>query len=182
MNLNRSGVSLWRSLAAPPNYALHTTAKPLRGLASLAALGACELRRFRSSVMRLFVTTIASAFFCSAYASDPNPLLGSWKWNPVHGACPEIHTYRADGTAITESGSEILKKSYSVTPVAGGMYQLTQTVTATNGGKDCLGASTAIGKASSTFIQPLNSGGYLTCASEDGMSCYGSAVRKSTEK
>lgn len=27
-----------------PNYALHTTAKPLRDLASLAALGACELR------------------------------------------------------------------------------------------------------------------------------------------
>ena len=68
-----------------------------------------------------------------------------------------------------------LEKSYTVTSVAGGMYLVKTVVVATNGGRDCLGKTSTIGATSSVYIQPINGGGYFTCASEDGMSCYGTA-------
>jgi hypothetical protein len=111
----------------------------------------------------------------TAWAQDRNPVLGDWDWKPVQGQCPERHSYRADGTASTESGGERLEKTYRVTKLDGGFWRVDQEVTASNGGKDCLGSITAVGRRSSVFVMPQNFGGYLTCASDDGMSCYGSA-------
>ncbi|RZA13983.1 MAG: hypothetical protein EOP93_19385 [Lysobacteraceae bacterium] len=112
-----------------------------------------------------------------ATARETNPMLGSWDWNPVRGTCHEVHTYRADGTAETRSGGEILQKTYAVAPAGGTMYVVTATVVSGNGGLDCLGAMTRVGATSVVYIQPLNDGGQFTCASEDGMSCYGNARR-----
>lgn len=108
-------------------------------------------------------------------AQEPSPIVGAWDWNPTQGSCPETHTYNADGTASVRSGDEVLEKSYTVTPAAGGMYLVKTVVIASNGGRDCLGKTSAIGATASVYIQPVNGGGYYTCASEDGMSCYGSA-------
>lgn len=108
----------------------------------------------------------------------PPPVLGAWDWNPVQGQCHEVHTYAADGTLRVESGSELLTKTYKATPARGTMWKIEATVTASNGGKDCQGSPTAVGATSTVFVQPLNDGGYFTCGSEDGMSCYGNARRK----
>ena len=107
-----------------------------------------------------------------------NPVLGSWAWNTVQGHCHEIHTYNADGTYRGESGSEVVTKTYTVTKASGGMYRIDAVVTETNGGNDCTGSPTAVGAKSTVYIQPLNGGGYFTCGSEDGMSCYGNARPK----
>ncbi len=114
----------------------------------------------------------------AAGAAGDNPVLGTWDWNPVQGQCHEVHTYNADGTYRGESGTEVLTKTYTVVKASGGMYRVDATVTATNGGEDCQGFRTDVEAKSTVYIQPLNGGGYFTCGSEDGMSCYGSAHLK----
>ncbi|HWS40317.1 MAG TPA: hypothetical protein VN247_03365 [Arenimonas sp.] len=108
-------------------------------------------------------------------AQEPSPVVGAWDWNPTQGSCPEIHTYNADGTASVRSDAEVLEKTYTVTSAAGGMYLVKSVIVSTNGGRDCLGKTSTVGATSSVYIQPINGGGYYTCASEDGMSCYGVA-------
>ncbi len=125
--------------------------------------------------MRLAVC--ATFLFASGVLSAqvPSPVVGVWDWNPTQGTCPETHTYNADGTASVRSGDEVLEKTYTVSSATGGMYLVKTVVIATNGGRDCLGRTSAVGATSSVYIRPINGGGYYTCASEDGMSCYGAA-------
>lgn len=110
------------------------------------------------------------------YAADDNPVLGEFNWNPVGAVCPETHIYRSDGTKTGTSADEVLEKTYAIEAVGGGMYRLQETVTATNGGKDCQGGTTQVGANSTIYIMPLNGGGFFTCASEDTLSCFGTAV------
>jgi len=130
--------------------------------------------------MRTAISLTCLLLLGIAQAEETNPLVGSWVWNPVEGTCREIHTFHADGTAMTESGGEILQKTYEVASASSGMLRVTATVVGTNGGLDCLGSKTAIGASSTVFIMFTNGGDFYTCASEDGMSCYGSASRQRT--
>lgn len=111
----------------------------------------------------------------ASWAEPRHPLLGDWDWKPTQGVCPERHSYRADGTASVRSGGEELEKRYRIEKLASGFWRVDAEVTASNGGKDCLGSPTAVGARSTVYILPLNGGGYFTCGSEDGMSCYGQA-------
>ena len=95
--------------------------------------------------MRIAVSLVFLTIATGARAQESNPVIGSWAWNPVQGSCPEIHRYAADGTVKTQSGNEVLNKAYTVTPVSGGMYLVKSVVIATNGGRDCLGSTTAVG-------------------------------------
>lgn len=126
---------------------------------------------------RIFGLLSLAAMCAPVHAQDANPVLGTWDWNPTQGNCHEVHTYRSDGTAQTRSGTEVLEKTCTISPASGGTYRVIAQVVSSNGGKDCLGSTTPSGSASTVYIQPLNFGSYLTCASEDGMSCYGTARR-----
>lgn len=132
--------------------------------------------------MRTAISLICLLLAGVAQAEEANRLVGSWVWNPVAGSCREIHTYNADGTAVVESGGEILRKTYEVAPASSGMLRVTATVVETNGGLDCLGSTTAIGASSTVFILFTNGGDFYSCASEDGMSCFGSASRQRTRE
>lgn len=110
-----------------------------------------------------------------AHATEENPVLGDWNWNPTGAVCPEIHSYRADGTKTGTSGGEVLEKTYTISNVKGSMYLLEEMVTAGNGGKDCQDGTTPVGASSKIYIMPLNGGGFFTCASLDTMSCFGTA-------
>ena len=128
----------------------------------------------KSSISGFLAVVLFTA--CSAvFAADANPVLGEFSWSPVGAVCPEIHIYRADGTKTGTSGGEVLEKTYSIEAVGGGMYRLQETVTATNGGRDCQGGTTAVGASATIYVMPLNGGGFFTCASEDTLSCFGSA-------
>lgn len=105
------------------------------------------------------------------------PIIGRWEWNPLQGVCREEHTYALDGSASSSSGEEVLMKTWTATPASDGMYRVVATVVESNGKQDCTGSTTAVGATSTVYIQPTNVDGYYTCASEDGMSCYGSARR-----
>jgi len=109
---------------------------------------------------------------------DENPVLGDWEWNPTRGKCKEFHTYRDDGTATSKSGDEILEKTYNVSDAGRGMFLVEMEITSSNGKNDCLGSSTAVGEKSRIYVMPLNDGGYFTCAEPNGMSCYGSAIKR----
>ena len=110
-----------------------------------------------------------------SFAVD-NPVLGKWRWNAKDGSCPELHEYRPDGTATIRSGEEVLEKKYTIERYEGGPYYLFhEEVIASNGGKDCQGKTTAVGKQSGMFVLPTNDGGYYTCSSNEGGGCFGTA-------
>lgn len=121
------------------------------------------------------LSAIALCTPCLADAGSDNPVLGEFSWNPTGAVCPETHIYRADGTKTGTSGSEVLEKTYTIEAVGGGMYRVQETVTASNGGKDCQGGTTPVGASATIYVMPLNGGGFFTCASEDTLSCFGSA-------
>lgn len=107
-----------------------------------------------------------------------SPILGRWRWSSKDGRCTEQHEYRADGTATVHSGGEVLQKTYTIERYKGGPYYLVhEQVTASNGGKDCTGSVTAVGKQSGLFVLPTNDGGYYTCSSDEGWGCFGTAGR-----
>lgn len=125
--------------------------------------------------MRLLILILLSIISGICSANEGDFLIGTWNWKPNRGSCPERHHYFSEGRASTESGDEILQKTYSVKLIKDGLYRISASVISTNGKKDCLGSLTEVGSTSTTFIYRQNYGGYLTCASENGMSCYGSA-------
>jgi hypothetical protein len=110
-----------------------------------------------------------------APAPAPSPILGEWDWSSKDGKCKEVHAYRADGTASTRSGDEVLEKTYTAEDYGGGFWIVRETVTASNGGRDCLGGTTEVGKQAGYFALPVNGGGYYTCSSNEGWGCYGTA-------
>ena len=118
----------------------------------------------------------ASAAEPAPKAPTDNPVLGSWRWSAKDGSCVEQHEYRADGTATVRSGEEVLEKTYTIERYKGGpFYLFHEEVTASNGGKDCLGSTTPVGKQAGMFVLPTNDGGYYTCASNEGWGCFGTA-------
>jgi hypothetical protein len=131
-------------------------------------------------VLAVLLLAAASAAATPAPPAAPdNPVLGSWSWAAKDGSCKETHEYRADGTATIRSGEEVLEKTYTIEKYKGGaFYLLRATVTASNGGKDCTGGTTPVGKASGAFILPSNDGNYYTCSSDEGWGCYGSATKR----
>lgn len=129
----------------------------------------------KSNMSNVLAAALFTAY-STAFAADANPVLGEFSWSPVGAVCPETHIYRADGTKTGTSADEVLEKTYSIEAVGGGMYRLQETVTATNGGRDCQGGTTPVGANSTIYIMPLNGGGFFTCASEDTLSCFGTAV------
>lgn len=111
-------------------------------------------------------------------AVPDNPILGAWRWSAKDGSCVERHEYRADGTATIRSGEEVLEKTYTIERYERGpFYLFHEQVTASNGGKDCTGHTTAVGKQSGMFVLPTNDGGYYTCTSNEGWGCFGTASR-----
>ena len=113
-----------------------------------------------------------------AAAAPDNPVPGAWRWSAKDGSCVEQHEYRADGTATVRSGEEVLEKTYTIERYKRGpFYLFHEQVTASNGGKDCTGRTTAVGKQSGMFVLPTNDGGFYTCASNEGWGCFGTASR-----
>jgi hypothetical protein len=129
---------------------------------------------FRRSLVAFRALTFAAGGAIAA-APAPSPIVGEWDWSSKDGKCKEVHAYRADGTATTRSGGEVLEKTYSAEDYGGGFWIVRETVTASNGGKDCLGGTTEVGKQAGFFALPVNGGGYYTCSSNEGWGCYGTA-------
>ncbi|RQP26499.1 hypothetical protein [Piscinibacter terrae] len=112
------------------------------------------------------------------------PLVGRWEWTSNDGRCRETHEYRADGTALVESGSERLDAAYGLMKMnRQEQHAMLRTTLGSNGQPDCMGGLTELHKTSYTVLSFEDGGNsYLTCGSAEKSSCYGRASRAAHAK
>ncbi|MEO7887674.1 MAG: hypothetical protein ABIR76_13140 [Polaromonas sp.] len=112
-------------------------------------------------------------------ATAPHPLVGTWSWTlpGKEKACTETWQYHANGTRLTTSGEEVTRGDYNITaaPSAQGFYRLSDTVTESNGKRDC---SRDLHEASDPpavrFIQfSPKQDQFIVCKAESLEACFG---------
>ena len=135
----------------------------------------------------LFLTVFMCSLF-SAHAAEPlpsarapHPLIGSWSWTLPGKSCTEQLHYRANGTRQGSSGEEKTKSSYEVTalPSLLAFYRLSETVTDSNGKRDCSGdLHNATGEPVIRFIQfSPKKDQLIICREETLKACFGPLKR-----
>ena len=141
---------------------------------------------------RLLLVTALCAGTAPTIAADPagappsgvHPIIGKWTWQLAGNACNETLQFRSQGTRDGASGEEVTEGTYQITlkPGFSGFYRLTETLTATNGKRDCAGDLRVAGEESTMrFVQfsPKNDQ-LIFCKSESLQACYG-PLRRVTE-
>lgn len=117
----------------------------------------------------------------SAAVAAPHPLVGTWSWTLPGKSCVETWQYRADGRRLGTSGEEVTQGDYQVPakPTTTGFYPLTETVTNSNGKRDCSGDLHADGDESVLrFIQfspKLDQ--FIVCKAASLEACFGPLKR-----
>ncbi len=104
-------------------------------------------------------------------------LTGTWTWTLPGKACSETLQYRPNGDRLATSGEQVTNGDYEVTraPSAAGFHRLTETVTQTNGKRDCYGDLQGSNEESATrFIQfsPAQDQ-FIVCKAESLQACFG---------
>jgi hypothetical protein len=130
----------------------------------------------------------ASIFFaitpCLGQSVAPDhPFVGTWKitLSLSNGTCDEIYSVRVDGTTLVTSAEEVGESEYKISegPSEKGFYRWIDTVTKSNGKKDCLGQITPVGDVATNYIVFHPSGDmFLICIEESLDRCVGPFVRQ----
>lgn len=106
-----------------------------------------------------------------------HPLVGTWNWTLPGKPCTETWQYRADGRRLGTSGEEVTQGDYQVSakPTTTGFYPLTETVTNSNGKRDCSGDLHADGDESVIrFIQfSPKQDQFIVCKTASLEACFG---------
>ncbi|EJL81386.1 hypothetical protein PMI15_03428 [Polaromonas sp. CF318] len=114
-------------------------------------------------------------------AAAPHPLVGTWSWTLPGKTCTETWQYRADGRRLGTSGEEVTQGDYQVPakPTTTGFYPLTETVTSSNGKRDCSGDLHADGDESVLrFIQfSPKQDQFIVCKAASLEACFGPLKR-----
>ena len=114
-------------------------------------------------------------------AAPPHPLTASWSWTLPDKPCTEQLHYRADGTRLSSSGEETTQSRYEVAAIPSllGFYRLSETVTDSNGKRDCSGdLHTAPGEPITRFIQfSPRKDQLIVCREESLKACFGPLKR-----
>ena len=114
-------------------------------------------------------------------AATPHPLVGTWSWALPGKQCTETWQYRADGRRLGTSGEEVTQGDYQVSakPTSTGFYPLTETVTGSNGKRDCSGDLHADGDESVIrFIQfSPKQDQFIVCKTASLEACFGPLKR-----
>jgi len=119
----------------------------------------------------------ASAASAAAANEAHHPLTGLWHWTMPGKACAETWHYHANNTRTSSSGAEITQSHYEVAskPNLLGFYRLTETVTESNGKRDCAGdLHEVVGEPVTRFIQfspKLDQ--LIVCKEESLKACFG---------
>jgi hypothetical protein len=117
----------------------------------------------------------------AATTTAPHPLIGTWSWTLPGKQCSETWQYRADGRRLGTSGEEVTQGDYQVPPkpTAAGFYALTETVTNSNGKRDCSGDLHADGDESVLrFIQfSPKRDQFIVCKTASLEACFGPLKR-----
>jgi hypothetical protein len=114
-------------------------------------------------------------------AAATHPLVGTWSWTLPGKQCTETWQYRADGRRLGTSGEEVTQGDYQVPakPTTTGFYPLTETVTGSNGKRDCSGDLHADGDESVIrFIQfSPKQDQFIVCKAASLEACFGPLKR-----
>ena len=116
-----------------------------------------------------------------AGAAAAHPLVGTWSWTLPGKPGNETWQYRADGRRLGTSGEEVTQGDYQVSakPTTTGFYPLTETVTGSNGKRDCSGDLHADGDESVIrFIQfSPKQDQFIVCKAASLEACFGPLKR-----
>jgi hypothetical protein len=117
----------------------------------------------------------------SAATAAVHPLVGTWSWTLPGKQCTETWQYRADGRRLNTSGEEVTQGDYQVPPkpTTTGFYPLTETVTGSNGKRDCSGDLHTDGDESVIrFIQfSPKQDQFIVCKAASLEACFGPLKR-----
>lgn len=145
--------------------------------------------------MRKFAGLALATLFCGLAAAQtvkptpsapvtapaPHPLVGTWSWTLAGKACTETWQYGAKGTRLNTSGEEVTRGDYEISaaPNAQGFYRLTDTVTDSNGKRDCSGdLHEASDPTVVRFIQfSPKQDQLIVCKAESLQACFGPLKR-----
>ena len=130
---------------------------------------------------RLIVLIALALSACAASNLRPtpsadHPIIGKWTWTLPDGKCSETYDFRTDATTFVTSGEEVAESTYEISaaPSPNGFYKIVDTVTKTNGSRDCAGQPTPIGDTAINFIRIHPSGNmFLMCQNESLNACFG---------
>jgi hypothetical protein len=101
-----------------------------------------------------------------------HPILGTWKITLPNG-CSEVETYHYDGTVSATSGEETSEAIVEVAddPDASGAYEVVDTITETDGKKDCGGNITPVGDVATVYV-------HFSHAAEHMWICFDAACKR----
>jgi len=106
-----------------------------------------------------------------------HPLTGTWSWTLPGKACNETLQYRPNRSRLATSGEEVTDADYDVTPSPGatGFYRLKETITQSNGKRDCYGDLHDSSDESVTrFLQfSPRQDQFIVCKAETLEACFG---------
>lgn len=126
-------------------------------------------------------SAIAAPASAPAATSAPHPLTGTWSWTLPGKTCTETLQYRADGKRLGTSGEETTQADYQVPakPTTTGFYPLTETITGSNGKRDCSGDLHADGDESVIrFLQfSPKQDQFIVCKTASLEACFGPLKR-----
>lgn len=113
--------------------------------------------------------------------STQHPLVGSWTWRLPGKSCAETYQFRPDGTRTGSSGEEVTQGNYEVSPVPSllGFYRLVETLSESNGKKDCSGdlhEASADGATRYIQLSPKRDQ-FIICKAESLKACFGPLKR-----
>ena len=116
-----------------------------------------------------------------AATTAAHPLVGTWSWTLPGKTCSETWQYRADGRRLGTSGEEVTQGDYQIAakPTTTGFYPLTETVTSSNGKRDCSGDLHSEGDESVIrFIQfSPKQDQFIVCKAASLEACFGPLKR-----
>lgn len=151
----------------------------------------------RSPAFRQLHALLAAALLCGCAAKAPkpapalpaapapHPLVGTWTWTLPGKPCTETWQYRANGTRLSTSGEEVTQGNYEIprTPGLLGFYRLAETVTTSNGKRDCSGdlhesPEGSAAESVTRFIQfNPQKDQFIVCKAESLQACFGPLKR-----
>jgi hypothetical protein len=109
-----------------------------------------------------------------------HPYVGTWKFVlPNH--CTETYINRADGTHLGFSSDEVIESTFVISDKANdrGFYELVDTVTKSNGKRDCSGGTTPVGDKVRLLVRFNDSQDLmLVCLDVSMKACFGPSVRQ----
>jgi hypothetical protein len=129
----------------------------------------------RRILLGCFLVSAASG---AATPRPGHPLVGVWRLAMPGFACRETIEFRPDGTSASSSAGEEASGAYEVSDRAAenGRYELTASITRSNGGTDCFGDTAPVGVPVTSYVHLYPGDRLFFCPGPSSTACFGPYV------